>query len=219
MYEKQPLIQAFINIHSALRAGLTTLDTTVQRRGRFSNQDLERLQKWFEFYWHKLEMHHHGEDTYFYLEIGKYDAAFLPEMEKLTAEHHELTGLADKIKAAFVRLPQLPADSERDSLNQQFVELISTLNKTLVNHLAVEEAILFPSIAANIPVAAQEAIDQKYAKSHSFNYLANFVPWYMAHLPQQRQAEMAKNAPWIMKFLYYNFWLKKYNRLVASFQI
>ena len=134
-------------------------------------------------------------------------------------EHHELTGLADKIKAALTRLTQLPAGAERDTLNRQISELFSAINTSLVNHLAIEEAILFPSIEANMPVEEQIAIDKAYVKGKPFKQMALFVPWYMTNLTQEQQDAVKAKSPLILKFLYYAFWLKKYNRMAASFQV
>ena len=219
MTNRQPLVQAFINIHTALRSDLKKMDTTVQRKGRLNNKQVAGLQNWFNFYWEHLEDHHKGEDNHFYLIIGQHDPSFLPRMEQLTAEHHDLTNLADQIKATFARLPQLPEGAARDTLNRQLAELFSAINNSLVNHLAIEEAILFPSIENNIPVAEQTAIDKAYAKKKPFKQLALFVPWYMTNLTQEQQDSITAKAPWIMKFLYYNFWLKKYNKLTATFQV
>jgi hemerythrin-like domain-containing protein len=219
MSPRQPLVQAFINIHTALRNDLKKLDATVQRKGRMSNLEATRLLNWFNFYWEYLEDHHQGEDNHFYPLIAKFDPSFLPRMDQLTAEHHELNELAAKIKATFTRLPLLPAGAEREATNRQAVELVAAINTSLVNHLAIEETILFASIEAHIPVAEQTAIDKAYVKRKSFKQMALFIPWYMDNLNEEQQEALKSNAPWVMKFLYYNFWLKKYNKLTASFQV
>ncbi|MBN9388338.1 MAG: hemerythrin domain-containing protein [Chloroflexi bacterium] len=219
MNQRQPLVQAFINIHTALRNDLKKLDTTVQRKTHLTNQETARLQNWFNFYWENLEDHHLGEDNHFYPLIARYDPSFMPSMDQLTEEHHQISGLANKIKANFERLPLLPDGFEREMTNRQLAEQFSALNTTLVNHLAVEETILFASIEAHIPVEEQTAIDKAYVKRKSFKQMALFVPWYMENLSEEQQERLKSNAPWIMKFLYYNFWLKKYNKLTASFQV
>lgn len=219
MSPKQPLVQAFINIHTALRNDLKKLDAAVQRKGHMSNLEATRLKNWFDFYWEHLEDHHKGEDNHFYPLIAKYDPSFLPSMDQLTAEHHELTDLAGKIKATFSRLPLLPAGSERDTTNRQALELVSAINTSLNNHLAIEEAILFKSIETHIPVPDQTTIDKNYVKGKPLKQMALFVPWYMDNLSVEQQDVLKANAPWLMKFMYYNFWLKKYNKLTASFQV
>lgn len=216
---QQPLVQSFIGIHTALRNDLKALDSAIQRREFLNIQDLERLNKWFEFYWNQLGSHHHGEDTYFYPAIGKYDTSFLPEVEKLTAQHHELDHLADELKATYVRLSGLRSGSERDSLTQQYARLISTLYTSLDSHLTHEEALLFPSIATHIPASEQKVIDENYLKKLSKKELAITAPWLLANISSAQKEEIYKSAPWIMRFLYNFSWKKKYEALVATFQI
>lgn len=219
MTKNQPLVQAFINIHTALRTDLKKLEATVYRKGQLSNQDVQGLKNWFDYYWEHLEMHHTGEDTYFYPKIASFDPNLMPQLDALTEEHHQMDDLAARIKAAFARLPQLPAGAERNSQVRQFAELISALNTTLVNHLVIEEQILFASIQAHISLEEQTAIDKEFVKKNSLKTLAGLVPWLLDNMQPEMAAEMKRNGPLLLKFMYYTFWLKQYNKRLASFGV
>ena len=213
-----PLVQSFNNVHTALRTDLKALDSAIQRRGDLGKPELERANRWFEFYWQQLAAHHNGEDTYFYPAIAKYDKNFTPEIEKLTGQHHQMDHLAEELKATYSRAAMSRDVQEYRDLARRYGNLISTLNTTMNDHLAHEEGILFPSIANNMPVDDQVAIDSAYIKKVPMKELSWLAPWLLTNMSTEQAQEMRGKVPWVIRFLYDNFWIKKYKTLVATFR-
>jgi hemerythrin-like domain-containing protein len=214
-----PLIQSFTNVHTALRNDLKTLDSTLKRRGKLNKPELERANRWFEFYWTQLAAHHHGEDTYFYPAISKYDANFLPEIELLTQQHHELDHLTEELRATYSRAAQLQDGAELASLAARYAGLIAAMHTCLDLHLAHEEDVLYASISKNIPEKEQADIDQTYIKKVPMKELSLLAPWLMANMTHQQALEMRGKVPWFIRFLNDKFWNPKYKALVATFQL
>lgn len=217
--QDQPLIQSFINVHTALRTDLKTLDSTLKQRGKLNKQELDRANRWFEFYWTQLSAHHLGEDTYFYPAIGSYDASFIPQIELLTGQHHELDRLTEELRATYQQASQLQDGPELTKLSARFADLIAAMNAHLDSHLAHEEGILYPSISKNIPAKAQDDIDQAYIKKVPMKELSLLAPWLLANMTHQQALEMRGKVPWIIRFLNDKFWNRKYKALVATFQL
>jgi iron-sulfur cluster repair protein YtfE (RIC family) len=219
MTEKQPLVDTFTSIHKALRNGLTSYEATLYRVNQISPTDATKLRKWFELYWSMLEMHHKSEDTYFYNIFAQYDPTFRQHMDGLNTEHLEIDEYVEKIRAAFDRLPAAGSGTQPETTAHEIRQLITSFNRHLANHLKKEESIIFPLMHNYIPPKEQRTIDFKYQKSLPLKTVTLLVPWLMDNMPEQEGAALIKSAPFILGLLYRLSWKKKYNTLVATFQV
>jgi iron-sulfur cluster repair protein YtfE (RIC family) len=219
MASAHPLVDKFAEIHTALRNGLTAYEFAVFRAKNVSAVEATKLSKWFELYWSMLELHHKSEDTYFYAIFAGYDPEFRPKMEKLTIQHHEIDDYVEKIRSVFSRITDQTANTENEALFREIRQLISDFNQHLDDHLGKEEAIIYPLIRTYIAPKEQLTIDLKYSKSLPLKSVTLFVPWVVANLSGREAQELLKEVPFIMRLLYRLSWKKKYETLVATFQV
>ncbi len=118
-------------------------------------------EEWEKSYREALHGHHTMEDSTIFPDIQNKHPDLVTALEQLTAQHHEIDPLLERVSASLGDLAQ--GESTEVTLNE--------LKKLLDNHLSFEEAQITPSLreAKDFPVPADEQMALMYAQGFAWS--------------------------------------------------
>jgi hypothetical protein len=82
-----------------------------------------------------VHLHHHLEDTAFFVELREANPALTPVVDRLEADHRRISDDLDAVEAAARAL----ADERRPGAREAVVDALGVLERNLLEHLEYEE--------------------------------------------------------------------------------
>jgi iron-sulfur cluster repair protein YtfE (RIC family) len=143
-------------VHSMIRRDLDTVRVLAQRvasgadpqevreeiAGLQTNSPLWKLRVNCLYYCRFVHSHHNAEDWLLFPALRRSSPAMEPVVDKLEADHREVSGHLDEVEAACDGLVRDDNTSARDRV----VVSLNTLAEQLLAHLAYEEEAVAPTL-------------------------------------------------------------------------
>lgn len=211
------VLDAYIYIHRAIRSDTTNLAAASRRLNPVNPEDAAKLQKWFNFFWEMVEVHHTGEDDVVFPTIKQRVPETEYEMEVLEEDHVGLHHLVEEIEATLKKLQTVEDRVEREKSQQYLVSLTTRFEDGMKDHLSREESIVITTMARHFSPEEQHAME-KNLKKPSLKHMALLVPWIYSALNEEERATGLKLLPLPMRWLFKLSWQKKYEKFTAVFQ-
>lgn len=145
-----------------------------------------------------LEHHHQVEDRSIWPFLRAADPAVTQLCDDLEADHAVLHGLLDQMVD-----PQRPL--------RERAPAVRDLHAELCRHLDREEAEGKPVIFDLVPASQWEEWELQVRRS-TRSRVPSLVPWLLAHVTEQEQAELFAGAPKLLELLYRLRWRRRYER-------
>lgn len=214
-------MDGFLAIHQAMRKEIIAIGQVVQGLGYddASLPKIGRVDRWFHFYWDMVVVHHETEDKIFFPILVERDRSFGEKMRLLEIDHHELHRLVDSVGQTFKRLldPQNSAN-ERQLLGGDLRHFTASLHEKLLAHLAREEEIMLPVVAAQLSEKEQLDFEKRLQKTTPREHLAMTLPWIASAQDPATRQKLLATLPLPLRLLYRFSWKGKYEKLTADFQ-
>ncbi|HEX2910498.1 MAG TPA: hemerythrin domain-containing protein [Chloroflexia bacterium] len=211
--ENKFIMDGFFMIHRAIRKDATAFE---QAAGNLSSPaQAAQLARWFQFFWSMVEIHHTGEDELVYPQLSARSSLFAAEEADLSAQHVKLHDYVDRLGQLLKQMEQAQDLSQKVELRYLAVEFNTFMN----SHLQQEENVFVPEIARHFSVKEQQQIEKQLQKKTPLKEVALALPWIASGLDETERAKLLSELPWLFRFLYRVSWKKKYEQLVAVFQL
>jgi iron-sulfur cluster repair protein YtfE (RIC family) len=150
------LVQELLWVHSLIRRDLDTVRVLAQRvasgadpqevreeiAGLQTNSPLWKLRVNCLYYCRFVHSHHNAEDWLLFPALRRSSPAMEPVVDKLEADHREVSGHLDEIEAACDALVRDDTAAARD----RAVGSLNVLAELLLVHLAYEEEAVAPTL-------------------------------------------------------------------------
>lgn len=127
--------------------------------------------------------HHRGEDEHWWPAFRAQAAAAGDQLAPLTADHHELEPILEDIEAQSAFLRRDPTDAEA---LRGLTDSTAALRDHILEHLAVEEPVLFPLLAA-LPTETADQLSELSARTAPKKGLPYFFGFLAAGAPDRQQ--------------------------------
>lgn len=215
---KKFIMDGYLYVHRAMRADIANLEAASTRLTSMSKEDAAKLQKWFQFFWEMVEVHHVEEDNNFFPDITNRDKSFAPQMQMLSADHQNLHSLVELVAKLLNRIQNTADAQEREIVARQLNQLLKNFRETLNDHLAREENVVIASIADHFSLKEQKAMEQKTMKSMPRKHMALLVPWVASTMSPEEGAVALKVVPLPLRIMYNLSWKKKYEKFTSVFR-
>lgn len=207
------VMQGSFFAHRALARDTQMLNALAQRIDTFSKEQLSKLRKWYEFYWHMMEAHHQAEDDILFVEVEKRMNEPSEIIEAMEVEHNRLQFLIDEIK-------RLIGEAERESgsmqnLKTSLSKYTAELLQLFSSHIAKEEKYVHEKMTSHFSPADQQRIEEQVKRKAPMSYLSYMIPWLHDSLTEKEKKQLDQSLPWTAKLLNRFFWKAKYNRIAA----
>jgi hemerythrin-like domain-containing protein len=178
----------YLDMHKAIRRQLERIVNESQYLSAEKVENIQRLQKRFNFYWEMVEHHHKTEDNGFFPMLVGMDAIFGSQLAELTEDHNwidEQVLLVQNNLAATLA----SSDSELCQIYyNQFVTGLSSFKQRLFEHLEREEAAVMPAVCRHFFVEQQIGMEQQIVTGMPQAFLAKMFPWTFEILTEEEQA-------------------------------
>ena len=188
-----PDLTMYYRIHAAMTSSGERLADAVACLRPGERRRAGALAKWFAGFGGELRAHHEVEDEVFFPALAARLQGFDDDEAKLAADHVELDHLIDAMGTALTRLanPRLGWVSVQEEAER----LADGLRDHLAAHLAYENEEILPLFARHFTAEEYEALDAQAVEHVSLRQMVFTLPWLMAGLDDEAQAELRAEAP------------------------
>ncbi|MFJ6120568.1 hemerythrin domain-containing protein [Streptomyces sp. NPDC092129] len=160
-----------------------------------------------------LHAHHTGEDEGLWPLVRERDAAAVPLLDSLDADHRRIEPAAEALTVAARRY----AGSATDESRIELLEALDALTTVLVPHLEREVEQGMPVVAANLSQADWHAWDQKYnVKPKSLGQLGMEGHWLLDGLDPEGYRIVVHLVPPLPRFVLLHGFARAYRGRVAA---
>jgi hemerythrin-like domain-containing protein len=210
-------MSGYLFIHKAMRQDALKLEAATERLLEMSADEVQKLAKWFEFFWEMVETHHVIEDDDMFPKISVRDTAFQPNSTQLTQDHRQLHDLVDEIQRT---LASFPTQSGQQRLSSAYwcKKMATDFRHNLSDHLDREEASVVPSVAKYFSLAEQVKMTNETLKLMPTKHLSLLVPWIFSALTEAEIKTALSEAPLPIRVMYRLSWRRKYEKFSAIFR-
>lgn len=191
--DPHPDLRGFRLIHRALISGSTVLADVAAELDRPDAQLDPRRQReivrFGEHVLHELHGHHHKEDDILWPVIATCAGPHI-DLAPLTDDHGELQATIEQAEAGLARF----ARDWRDGaavLHPVLAHLVADLR----DHIAEEEATVFPVMLRYVSQADFARCEERFRKGASFGHLRFVLPWVVDQCTSDERAAMLAEAP------------------------
>jgi hemerythrin-like domain-containing protein len=207
------VMQGSFFAHRALMRDTEMLDTVAGNIDSFSEEQISKFRRWYEFYWKMMEAHHQAEDDILFLEVEKKLNQPSETIEGMEVEHNRLRFLIDEIK-------RLIGEAEREvnsveKLKSKLSNYTAELLQLFSSHIAKEEKFIYERMTSHFTPAEQRRIEERVKRKAPMTYLTYMIPWLHDSLSADEKKKLDLSLPWTIKLLNRFFWKEKYNRIAA----
>jgi hemerythrin-like domain-containing protein len=124
-------------VHHAFRRDAARFSKALGEIAQGHTSRIEPLQEEWKSFHTTLQGHHHTEDTMMFPDLQGKHPEVRKTVETLTADHHRMDTILERVDRAFVELP-----------NDEAARVITELRDLFNSHFALEEAELVPFLRA-----------------------------------------------------------------------
>ena len=208
----------FAAMHDAMRRDARRLVAALDADSSPSDtvtSDVRALARWFDRFKAVIEHHHHCEDDIVWPSLesimsdrdcGAEGTALLLARQALLDDHQDLDAAMTAVRTS---LHEAWTTIDRLDAARRFAVLLD-------EHLAREEAALFPFLTAHVSEEEFEVIEQAVVEATSLGAMTFTVPWIVDEAPADLCAKVRDDLPTPIRLA--NRWVlqPRYRRLVAA---
>ncbi len=199
------LIQA---VHNTFRMGMTRM---IDATAKLEPAALEpSIGRYWEFYAAILDYHHHNEDTEDFPTLARVYPDSQPLLDQLGADHQQMVGVMEKIKAAVDSFQKTPDVAGRDGINAAAIEL----RDLFFPHLDLEDAKVLPMYAQWIPHDEWARLETKALRGIPKPQMPYAVGALDETIRSTPEAERPEGPPLPVRMMLALSWRKKWAGLV-----
>ncbi|MGY1604033.1 hemerythrin domain-containing protein [Geodermatophilus sp. SYSU D00815] len=192
--EPEADLSGFALIHRALRAGTRELADAATAIGAGAPCPPERRRALIRFATEvlaEIHTHHQREDDVLWPVIAA-SAGAAVDLEPLTDDHTELHAVLERAEQALAAFAAPGADPRATAAPLGAV--LTGMADLLDEHIAEEEAEVFPVIRTHVSAKDYAACEAMFRKGSSVGHLLFVLPWVIAQCAPEERAEMLRIA-------------------------
>ncbi|RJL35924.1 hemerythrin domain-containing protein [Bailinhaonella thermotolerans] len=177
--------------HRAIRADLRRLTEALAGAGEVPRERARAIRVYLDRLIFAIVRHHRIEDEALWPLLAASAPGEL-ELDSLSEDHVRLDALLERVGESAARFAQEPA-AERAALHG----LVRELRDLLEEHLAEEEATVFPAVARYVSLADYEVFERAARKRFSVGDLTFMGPWLAGYASRaERDRALAPSWPY-----------------------
>lgn len=205
-----PKLASYAAIHDAIIRDLRRLDDLARtcRAGGPPGATAAALRRWWERFVAAIEHHHHREDDLVFPVLAERGAAL--DLTGLAVDHERLDELVTVVGCSLDAVDGRDPDALED-LSVAATELRTHMD----DHLAREEAQVFPVFDRLLEEADAERLERRMRKGTSVSDMSFLLPWLLDDAHPRIDELLHAGAPKVLVVVERLVWRRGYERLAA----
>lgn len=208
------LSHLLLEIHKAMRADSNRLIRAVDSMEAGNVDGAAALGHAFSVIVHNIHEHHWAEDDLFYPFLIERIEGFEADVVRLEDDHVDLDAAMARINARFRLLSHPLSPGLWEAIHSHLATDVAAFQTVLTGHLDREEAAVVPAFETVVPDEAH-TLQERALKRAKMRDLAMSVPWLMANITKEEEAELRAGAPKLLSVLHDHLWEQRFRRAVA----
>lgn len=202
-----------LEIHKAMRVDSERLISAVTTIATGDTHRAAELGRTFAVIVNLIHRHHWTEDDVLYPFLIDRVPGFEAEAVRLEDDHVELDAVMARVNARFRLVAHPLSRGVWQDTYEHLARDVTLLRDVLAAHLEREEAVVIPAVEG---VAAADALTLSEAamKHTNLREMSQSVPWIMAHLTAEEEAELRASAPKLLAVLHDHVWERRFRHLM-----
>jgi hemerythrin-like domain-containing protein len=198
-----------------MRADSQRLIDAVAALPSAQTQPAEALGRAFAAIVDLIHDHHWTEDDVMYPFLMQRVETFEHDAIRLEDDHVELDAAMARINARFRLLAHQVSAALWEDTRSHLADEAAAFRDVLVGHLDREEAVVIPAFESVISAADQEVLKSDESKLASYRHMKMAVPWVLANVTSEEEAELRATAPRLLGVVQDHVWEPRFARLMA----
>ena len=203
-----------LEIHRAMRADGQRLIAAVESMASGDTDRAARLGGTFSIIVKLIHTHHWTEDDVLYPFLIARVPGFEGDAIRLEDDHIELDAAMARVNGRFRLLAHPLSPRLRDGTQDQLVTEVVSFNDVLIGHLDREEAVVVPAVDSALPPGDVETLSEAALKHSKLHDLSMSVPWLMANVTPEEEADLRAGAPRLLRVLHDHVWERRFHQLM-----